>query len=478
MRTLSFALLALCSATFTVASCGSDSSPATPQADASTPAHDAGDEQTLVPQPDAMVAHCTLSNGGDPVSLCLQKRILKTERQAAFIKALGVAQSWDSKTFLPDTANGQTLHDLHDDVAFASSIVDYDFASGKYGDTEINTDLDNVLVTMVTNIENEVTTPPAEYRGDFYKQLRNVAGGLRNINENTHADKIDALADVYGRLIYSSFYQPIGGSDAVLGTMSSGNVAYTTADVASGALALLQLAERHKADDATNAGKWVAAAKTVLDHLFARAMHSSGLFYRALTTGADGGGDAPASIDSLPADALLSETQAVVMLSLLRANALLLADSTTFAPFASYDFTGKADALFRAMIAAKLWDDAGSGYIEGYVPSTSTFLTNKTTRANALMYAAVHRKFYDAPPRDAGAMSPEVVQLKALRAVMTQEVPQNTSLLTIVVNQNAFLRASTKDYMLLTETRGASYTARDTAAALEAMSEQGYATLM
>ena len=52
-----------------------------------------------------------------------QKRILVNEKTAAYIKSLGVASSWDSTTFMPDTVDGGTLHDVHDDVAFASSIV-------------------------------------------------------------------------------------------------------------------------------------------------------------------------------------------------------------------------------------------------------------------------------------------------------------------------------------------------------------------
>jgi hypothetical protein len=208
--------------------------------------------------------------------------------------------------------------------------------------------------------------------------------------------------------------------------------------------------------------------------LLANAKHSSGLYYRALTTGADGGGDAPTAIDTMPSDALLSDVQGGVMLAFMRANEVTNADTATFAPFALYDFVGKADALFQALGAANLWDATGGGYSEGFVPSSSTMLTNKTTRSNAAIFAALHRKFLDMPPRDAGPQTPEVVVLHGLRMLLIQQVTAHGSLFAVVDNQTGYFRAATHDFRFTSEPRAASYTAAANAAALEGLSEQAY----
>ncbi len=487
MRKLASVFLALSTIPLAIWSCGGDSVTDVP-ADAAVPdASDARADSPITPPVDASTRHCTLDNGSDPVALCIQKVILKNERRAAFVKALGVAASWDSKTFVPDTNGGMPLHDVHDDVAFAASISSYDLAARLYGDTEINADLDNVLVTMVTNIEMQLATPPAEYGGDVYLQLRKIAGNLRYINENDHAKKIDAIAEPYGRAIYTTYSQAVGAGDSVLGTPAGGGqVAYTTADVATGAVALLDMAVRHAIDDAANATLWVDGAKRALDHLSSRARDPvTHLYYRSLVTSGDPNHDALAG--AMPNDALLSDVQATVMLALMRANELVLANPTVLGAFTGYGLASNADQLFRAMNTAGLWDSADRGYLEGYVPSTSTFLTNKPTRANALMFGAIHRKFIDAPPFDAGSATIDVVQLKALRSLFIQQQPDNSSLLSVVFDQTSYFRASSRDYRLAqlppsdggtsdagTEPRAASYTAAATAAALEGLSEQLY----
>ncbi len=476
MRKLASSFLAIATVPLAFWACSSDS-PATVPADAAVAdVVDAGGvDSPIVPRIDASTRHCTLDNGGDPVALCTQKLILKSERAAAFIKTLGVVASWDSKSFVPDPEGGAPTHDVHDDIAFASSISNYHIAARLYGDSEINTDLDNVLVDMVVNIEAELATPLAEYGGEVYLQLRNVAGNLRYINENEHAMKIDVLADAYGRAINNTYSQNVGSGDTVLGTSAGGGqVAYTTADVATGALALLDMAVRHASDDAANAALWVLAAKRALVHLRTRARDPvTHLYYRALLTSADPDHDTLAS-GTLPSDALLSDVQATVMLSLMRANELVLANTTTLATFTSYGLPTLADDLFQAMNAAGLWDSNDRGYLEGYVPSTSTFLTDKPTRANALMFGAIHRKFIDAPPFDAGATTIDVVQLKALRSLLISQQPNNSSLLSIVFDQTSYLRASSRDYKLTQAPLAGSYTAAATAAALEGLSEQLY----
>src|SRR4051794_24798392 len=78
---------------------------------------DAGEEddgtsgKTPLPPPDAATVHCTLDNGSDPVSFCLQKLVLRAQHEAAFDNTIGIAQSWDSKTFAVDKdAKNQPLH--------------------------------------------------------------------------------------------------------------------------------------------------------------------------------------------------------------------------------------------------------------------------------------------------------------------------------------------------------------------------------
>ena len=72
----------------------------------------------------------------------------------------------------------------------------------------------------------------------------------------------------------------------------------------------------------TNAHIWASAAGSVFNHLYARARHSSGLYYADLVTSADPGHDALASVIA-PNDALLTETQTSVAVSLLRAQGII-----------------------------------------------------------------------------------------------------------------------------------------------------------
>jgi hypothetical protein len=126
--------------------------------------------------------------------------------------------------------------------------------------------------------------------------------------------------------------------------------------------------------------------------------------------------------------------------------------------------------------SVSLWDSNDRGFFEGYIPSTQTLLTTKSTLANGYMFGAVHHAFYD-DPADASAGSPEVVELRGLRSLLLDRVPQNSSLFSVVQDQSAYLRASTKDYQLTTEPRAASYRMRSIAAALEGLNEQFYGYL-
>ena len=442
---------------------------------------------------DATIVKCKLENGGDPVALCAQKIVLTAQRRGGFAAEGGVFASWDSKTFLPDTNDaGATMHDFHDDLGFGAAIANYHYASGLYGDNQITSTLDNVIVSLATVIEAELPTPPAEYDGDVYARLRAVGAGLRYINENEHAAKIDAIAEPYARAIFATYYLPVsvgdaGAGDAVIGTSAgNGQVAYEPAKVATAALALLDMAVRHDGDDHANAVKWQAAAVRALDHLWLRGRDPvTHLYYASLVTSGDAGHDALAS-SPLPNDALYTEVQAHVMLSLLRAQAVVRdnakPDGGALAGLASYPFKEHVEDLLAAMNGSvALWDQANNGYFEGYVPSTASLLTNKPTAANALMFAAIHRKFFDDPPFDAGPSSADVVQLRALRKLLLDGAPQYTSLFSVVTNQEAYLRAASSDFHLAllpgdagVAPRASSYESAAIAAALEGLNEQLY----
>ena len=499
MHKMASALFALTCGSVGVWACSSDNGTAPNTADASDGAADDGGTDAP-PQPildDGAVVKCQLDNGGDPVALCTQKVVLTSQRRGGFVPEGGVYASWDSKTFAPDTNDaGAPLHDFHDDLGFGAAIASYHLASGLYGDNEITATLDDALVSLAIVAEAELATPPADYDGDVYARLRLVGAGLRYINENAHAAKIDAIAEPYARAIYAAYYQQVTGGDAgaadfAIGTPAGSQTAYEPAKVANAALALIDMAVRHKDDDAANASKWQTAAVRALDHLWLRARDpATHLYYRALVTSVDPGHDSLAA-SPLPSDALYAEVQARVMLSLLRAQELVRSNAGALTAIATYPFQAHAVDLFYAMngsasaadagVVVSLWDAANNGYFEAYVPSTATFMTNKPTAANALMFAAIHRKFYDDPPADAGPGTLDVTQLRALRKLLIDRAPQYSSLFSVVINQDAYLRASSSDYHLAelpddagVEPRAGSYESAAIAAVLEALNEQLY----
>ena len=498
MRKIASALFALSCGSLGVWACSSDNGSAPNTADASDgTAGDAAADSPLPPILDTgTIVKCKLENGGDPAALCTQKVVLTAQRRGGFVAEGGVYASWDSKTFVPDTNDaGAPLHDFRDDLGFGAAIANYHYTSGFYGDSEITATLDNALVSLAIVAEAELATPPADYDGEVYSRLRVFGAGLRYINENEHAAKIDAIAEPYARAIYATYYQPVVGGDAgtsgfVIGTpAASSQTAYEPAKVANAALALIDMAVRHKDDDTVNATKWQTAAVRALDYLWLRARDPvTHLYYRALVTSADAGHDALAASPS-PNDALYTEVQAHVMLSLFRAQALVRANAGALPAIASYPFQAHAEDLLYAMngsavdvaIAVSLWDTTNHGYFEAYVPSTTSFMTNKPTAANALMFASIHRKFYDDPPADAGSDTLEVAQLRALRKLLVDRAPQYSSLFSVVNNQEAYLRASSSDYHLAAlpndagiDPMAGSYQSTAIAAVLEALNEQLY----
>jgi hypothetical protein len=437
------------------------------------------------PPPDTgPTIRCTLDNGTDPVGLCAQKLVLGTQHKVAFDPKRGVAQSWDATTSVLDTGPGDAvLHDLHDDASYAASIARYHKSSGRYGDDEITGLLDADLVALVPILQAELAPLPAEYAGELYADLRTAAGGLRVAEHNDLADPIDALADAYGRAVFDTFYVALaagdgGAPDGVIGAAAGGGAtAYAPADVATGALALLDLAVRHTAAEPAKAATWQQAAVSALDHLWLRARDpATGMYFRALVTSADPGHDAlpAAAPGDPPGDALLADVQARVALALVRAQDLADHNPAELAAVAAYPFEIHAEAAIAAVnaAAAGLWNTSAAGYAEGFVPSTSARLGDEPTRANALLLASIHR---------ASLMgnTPFSTQFKPLRALFTDRTPAHTSLLSVVPDQTGYFRAAPPGFDFTADDAGAaprrkSYFSASIAAAVEGLTELWY----
>ena len=493
--------------------CGGDDS-AAPQPDASDGASEADTtvvpNDALTPLPDGNVRHCTLAGGNDPVGLCTQKIVLGTLHTAAFDPKKGLAASFDSKTFSPDDDDaGAILHDLHDDVAYAAAIGVYTASASRYGDTEINSLLDPDLLALAPIMEDELAILPDEYSGELYTRLRTAAGALRILNDNADGAKIDALADAYGRAIFTKYFfalagttgggdagmpdgaspsdaggdanpgdagdagtsdSGVSGSDGIIGRPAgAGAYAYVSADSATAALALIDLAARNPSDP--DSAGWQTAAVRTLAHLSGRAREATtGMFYRALVTSVDPGHDGldTTVTPGAPSDVLLSDVQATIALSCLRALDLTTIHAVALPIAAAFPFQDTANAAVSGLDGTpSLYDgppgDAGAtstGVMEGFVPSTSSVLTGKTTRANAFLLATLHRL-------NLLGGTPYAYQINPLRHVLLDAIGPanvNTSLFTVIPDQNAYFRASTRDFHLAdagpADPRPASYKSR------------------
>ena len=462
---------------------------------------------TTPPEDTGPVIHCALDNGTDPVALCVQKVIFQQWHEAAFIKDLGVAESWDSTTFLPDkSGSGEIFHSIVDDVGYASVLARYRISALRYGDTELSYLTDPDLAAIATRIKAELVDVPSDNLAELYVALRAAATSYRTLGLDQAAD-FDAEADKVGAAIFAT-YHPLSapapgdagdaGSDAtdatssdatdasadalapigdgILGTATSGGgYAYAPAEVVTGGYALLDMAMRHATDKA-NAYAWQRAAVSAIEHVHARARESSTGMYYAAMIATDG-----ASADTLPStptpptpnDALLADVQATIALSLSRAQELVSKNASAFNAIPSYPFDAHAaEAIASSNGAHSLWDEAGSkGYFEGYVPSTSAMITTKPTRANARFLAALHRV-------QSTVGTSLASQLKPLRVVLTARVPEHTSLLSVLPDQASFLERAPASFDFGTTTatpRERSYFSRDDAAVLDGLWEQWFA---
>lgn len=463
------------------------------------------------PSPDvAPVKHCTLDNGTDPVALCTQKFVFQQWHDVAVIKSLGIAQSWDSTSFLPDKdSSGAVMHDVRDDVLFAAASARYLSSAALYGDTEIQTQVHDDFKWIVAKIETELAKPDPS-NVDLYGELRDVAQELRDLSDTTNAAAIDAIADAIGAGIYDASWHELGpivppggdagdaGADAgdaggdaifdstkadvpsdappdvplvdgILGTRATGGgFDYVSWKAAYGAAALLDMAARHPTD--AKAIGWQRAALATIDHLQRRARDATtSLLFDELVTSSDPDHDTLAG--AAPNDALLTETQAGFAIALSRAQAVVDGAKSTLAPtVVAYPLAIDGAAVLEAMEGAHVWDADKGGYLQGWVPSTSSTIPFKTTRGNALMFAAIHRL-------NTRASAPKsAAHLKSLRTILLQRIPFNTSLLSVVPDQASWLVATSPsfDFAGLTDPRAKSLFSSANAIACEGLWEQWF----
>jgi hypothetical protein len=439
--------------------CGDDNGTA-PDAGQEAATDDATTDVVDAPPPPldmGSMVNCSLSDKSDPVGICIQKLVLGQDvggvLHGAYVKGKGVATSWDSTTGIPDTDDaGATLHTFRDDLAFMSSIAYYHCSSGIYGDNEITPALDAALVDLAPILLQELAVLPDSYDGELYMRMRNTQAGLFYVNDTMDANMLKVLADAYGKALQTKYAKSVAAADGgapamVLGRTSGNAVAYTPVDAVTGAVALLDMALLHIADDPANAQIWEATGKSVIDYVWSRGRDPvTGLFYGSLVTSSDPGHDMVADDGSL-----LTDVQGTIVLAMARAQDL----SDSFAamqdggppsdgglPTSYYD--GLGNTLIDALTKASLFDGPAAqdaalpgAFMEGL--RGAPVLTNKPLLGNAFLLGGLHR-IAIAIGADDG------YEAKQLRAALLGQLPLNSSFLSIVNNQNAYLRAASRDW--------------------------------
>jgi hypothetical protein len=462
----------------------------------------------LAPPPDTgPTIHCKLDNLTDPVAFCVQKTVFLQWHD--IIKGVGIVQSWDSTTFVPDKdSSGKPLHDQRDDVLFAAAATRYLESGHIYGDNEIETQVLADLNAVLPTIETEYATPDAS-DPELYLELRDVASNLRKIFDAANADKIDAIADAIGRAVYDQLWHELavvppppsdagdagtdgatdalsdtssdtssgdGPSDApadvprvegILGTASGGGYDYVVSNAAYGAEALIDMVARHPSDPKSL--EWQKAAWATFRHLVSsRAQEpATSLPYTELVTSTDPAHD---TVAGTTPDELHTDTIAVLALSLSRAQEVVTGNSSSFAPsIQSYTFAIVASDLLNRSESTPIWDADKTGYFEGWSLTSSAAIPRKPTRANALMLAAIHRVYTQFGTTTSA-------HIKPLKTVVTQTTPVNTSLLSAVADQGSWFVATSPAFDLtgLTDARAKSYFSSANAVACAGLWEQWF----
>ena len=433
------------------------------------------------PLPDAAMGSCKLSDGSDPVALCVQEQqVIGFELQYAYTNGKGVAPGWASSA--PYAA--LTGHDWHDDLGLAGTLGAFYCSAEIYGNnlssaavTAVLTDLGGVLVP---ELQQALLTG---YDGEVYFRLRWAQAAFNYANDATAA-KLQSMADAYGAGIAAQAY-PVaaaagdggdGGSPGgtVIGTKNAdGSVTYAPAQTVMAAAALLDMAViGATGPDAGPVKAWASTAQQVITYVLARGRDPvTGLFYQSLTTSGDPGHDA-VGVGAPTNDSMLTDTQAWAILGLSRAQDLLVtyemspaadagADAASEAGHPHRDRTGSPGATSRPPRPPQACSTASTtsaapavqpvgAVMEGLVLSGSQVLTNKTTIGNAVMLGGFHRVTVG----QGTVLSYELGEIRsALGWVPAGTLqPAHTSLLTIVTDANGdllqqtYLRAGSKAF--------------------------------
>lgn len=454
--------------------------------DASTDVADTGSDSLLSdvigPLPDSTNDTCTLADHKtDPVAICIQEQVLQFELQYAYTKGKGVAPTWSSAA--PYGAG--TGHRWQDDLGLAGALGAYYCSSEVYGNNNSTAAFGQVLVDLGPVLSAELkASPPAGYDGETYFRLRWAQAAYNYANDPQTAGILQSMADAYGMALAAQAYAvapsaavgdagggggDAGGGDAgagnpgnpggvVIGTKNGdGSVAYAPVQTIMAAAALLDMAHLFAPDpDAgAKAHGWATTADQVVTYVLARGKDpKTGLFYQSLVTSGDPGHDAlgPGQPTS---DTFLVDDQAWIALALARAqdlrNSLPVVDAGDAAttPVPLYDTAG-AD-LAAALTGANLFDGTTQpsspakpgAFLEGLGPAG--ILTNKTTTGNAILLGGLHRVA-------TGAGTAQAYTLGQVRAALTQALPANSSLFSVVTDSNgnpvqqAYLRAGSKSF--------------------------------
>lgn len=476
-KPLAFASLYLASVAALWACIGSSKSPAVagPDLDSGNSSDSAYDDDFMIVDESLMEAmgnaQCALDDQTDPVALCLTQQVLSFNLQYAYKPGQGVAPSWSSAS---PYAAATTGHSALDDLGLAGALGGFYCSAEVYGNNQTETAFDAVLKDLATVLAGELSSQPLSgYDGELYFRLRWAQTAYNTFNDS-FATTLGAAADTFGAALQAQAYTVAasGSGDAgspggvVIGTRNGdGSVSYAPAQTVMAAAALLDMALRHVGD--TDAGSapatWEATAQQVLTYVQARARDpQTGLYYQALVTSADPGHDALGTA-SPTNDALLTDTQAWVMLGFARAQDLLTTLQTPpdggspifdsgMLPAPPYWIAGSD--LATAITAAGLFDGSTNPptpptpgtFMQGLLPSDGVVLTNKTSIGNAILLGAFHRIA-------TGYGSALSYELGEVRAGLTAITTCNTSLLSVVCSpsgpvQQAYLTAASKAYGL------------------------------
>ncbi len=290
---------------------------------------------------------------------------------------------------------------------------------------------------------------------DAGKDAADATKGVADAAKDAAKDAADATTGVHDAA-KDAPDAALAAGDGIFGrpTPTSGVYSYVTADVATAAYAMLDLAVR----DSTDAGhaecsRWQLAAEAAFDHLYNRARDpSTGLYYTALVTSSDPGHDA-LDTSMVNPGLLLSDTTATVALALTRARDLVTANPTTLNLVQAYPFGDRiADAL-ASLQAPSLYDgpaDAGggsaTGFMQGYEPEAGV-VTAKPTRPNAFILAVLNRQFYAVGTRWG-------TEIGAVTRTLINPSPANTSLFSVIAGQDAFFGACARSFQPLAADAG------------------------